>query len=193
MDAMDSLRALVHREEKLPGRKVVLYLSDGLTFPVNRRDVVDGLISYANRSGVAFYTVDTRGLSTDDPMLQPLADMKRAGAESSAQVADPQSGHMQDDDVQLTSVSNDQQTMQELAEDTGGFAVSNTNQIEEPMQRMMEDIRTHYELAYTPTSTNYDGHFRKIEVKIARPKIMVQTRSGYYALPELNCEASPTL
>ena len=188
MDTMDSLRALVHHEEKLPGRKVVLYLSDGLAFPVNRRDVVDGLISYANRSGVSFYTVDTRGLSTDDPMLQPLADMKRAGAESSAQVTDPQSGHMQDDDIQLTAVSNDQQTMQELAEATGGFAVANTNQIEEPMQRMMEDIRTHYELAYTPTSTNYDGHFRKIEVKLARPKIMVQTRSGYYALPELNGE-----
>ena len=188
MDTMDSLRALVHHEEKLPGRKVVLYLSDGLAFPVNRRDVVDGLISYANRSGVSFYTVDTRGLSTDDPMLQPLADMKRAGAESSAQLTDPQSGHMQDDDIQLTAVSNDQQTMQELAEATGGFAVANTNQIEEPMQRMMEDIRTHYELAYTPTSTNYDGHFRKIEVKLARPKIMVQTRSGYYALPELNGE-----
>ena len=48
---------------------------------------------------------------------------------------------MQDDDVQLTSVSNDQQTMPELAEDTGGFAVANSNQIEEPTQRMMEDIR----------------------------------------------------
>ena len=35
---------------------------------------------------------------------------------------------------------------------------------------------------------NYDGHFRKIEAKIARPKIMVQTRRGYYALPELNGE-----
>ena len=52
-------------------------------------------------------------------MLKPLADMKRAGAESSAQVTDPQSGHMQDDDIQLTAVSNDQQTMQELAEATG--------------------------------------------------------------------------
>jgi len=41
-------------------------------------------------------------------------------------------------------------------------------------------------LAYTPTSTNYDGHFRKIEVRITRPKTTVQTRKGYFALPELN-------
>ena len=76
--------------------------------------------------------------------------------------------------------------MRELAESTGGFAVTNTNEIAAPMQRMMEDIRTHYELAYTPTSTNYDGHFRKIEVRVSRPKVTVQTRSGYFALPELN-------
>jgi hypothetical protein len=56
------------------------------------------------------------------------------------------------------------------------------------MQRMMEDIRTHYEMAYAPTSKLYDGHFRKIEVKVNRPKVTVQTRRGYYAVPDLNGE-----
>lgn len=186
MDAMDSLRELVRSQEKLPGRKVVLYLADGLTFPVNRRDIVDNLISYANRMGVAIYTIDTRGLNVEDPMSRSLSALERAGAESSAQLADPGHGHLQDDDVQLTTVSSTAENMRELAESTGGFAVTNTNEIAAPMQRMMEDIRTHYELAYTPTSTNYDGHFRKIEVKVSRPKVTVQTRKGYFALPELN-------
>jgi VWFA-related protein len=186
MEAMDSLRELVRSQEKLPGRKVILYLSDGIAYPVGRRDAVDNLISYANRAGVAFYTVDTRGLSVDDPMMKSLSSLERAGAESSAQIADPRSGHHEDDDVQLVGVSNTQENMREIAEATGGFAVTNTNQIALPMQRMMEDIRTHYELAYTPISTNYDGHFRKIEVRITRPKTTVQTRKGYFALPELN-------
>lgn len=186
MDAMDALRELVHSQEKLPGRKIILYLSDGLDYPVGRRDVVDNLISYSNRAGVAFYTIDTRGLSLDDPMMISLTAVERAGAESSAQVADPAHGHNEDDDVQLAGVSNTQENMREIAEATGGFAVTNTNEIAAPMQRMMEDIRTHYELAYTPTSTNYDGHFRKIEVRITRPKTTVQTRKGYFALPELN-------
>jgi VWFA-related protein len=188
MDAMDSLQALVSSEAKLPGRKVVLYLADGLTFPVNRRDVVDNLISYANRSGVSFYTVDTRGLTTEDPVLESRANQQRAAAESYANAASPRIGHHEDDDVQLTAVSNTQLAMRELAEATGGFSVANTNEIAGPMIRIMEDIRTHYELAYTPTSTNYDGHFRKIEIKITRPKVTVQTRKGYYALPELNGE-----
>ena len=38
----------------------MLYLADGLMFPVNRRDAVDNLISYANRSGVSFYTLIRR-------------------------------------------------------------------------------------------------------------------------------------
>ena len=188
MSAMDSLRALVRSEENLPGRKIVLYLADGLTFPVNRREVVDNLISYANRSGVSFYTVDTRGLNVENPMMEALAAQQRTAAESSAQAVDPHNGHFQDDDVELTAVASRQLAMRELAESTGGFAVTNTNEIALPMQRMMEDIRTHYELAYSPTSTTYDGHFRKIEVKVTRPKVMVQTRKGYYAVPDLNGE-----
>jgi VWFA-related protein len=188
MEALDALHQLVHSQEKIPGRKIVLYLSDGLPFPVNRRDAIDNLVGYANRVGVSFYTIDTRGLNTEDSMLKPLAAMERAGAESLASRPDPASGHEEDDDIQLTAVANTQENMRDLAEATGGFAVTNTNEIAAPMQRMMEDIRTHYELAYTPTSTNYDGHFRKIEVKISRPKVTVQTRKGYFALPELNGE-----
>ena len=155
---------------------------------MNRRDVVDNLISYANRAGVSFYTLDTRGLNVDDPVTPALAAQRRTAAESVAQGVDPQNGHFEDDDVQLTAVASGQLAMRELAESTGGFAVTNTNEIALPMQHMMEDIRTHYELAYSPTSTNYDGHFRKIEVKISRPKVTIQTRKGYYAVPDLNGE-----
>ena len=188
MNAFDSLHELVRSQEKLPGRKIILYLADGLVAPVNQREVVDNLISYANRSGVSFYTIDTRGLSVEDPLIQAKASQQRAGAESSAAAADPMNAHREDDDIQLTAVANNQATLVELADATGGFSVRNTNEIAAPMQRVMEDIRTHYELSYTPTSTNYDGHFRKIEVKISRPKTTVQTRKGYYALPELNGE-----
>ena len=192
MNSMDSLHELVRSQEKLPGRKVILYLADGLSLPINRREVVDNLISYANRSGVSFYTVDTRGLNMEDPLMQSLATQERTAAESSAQRVDPHQGHHEDDDVELTAVSSSQLALRELAESTGGFAVADTNEIAAPMQRMMEDMRTHYELAYSPTSSNFDGHFRTIEVKIKRPKVTVQTRKGYYALPELNGEPLAT-
>jgi VWFA-related protein len=186
MDTLDSLREIVRSQENLPGRKVVLYLSDGLEFPVNRRDAVENLISYANRSGVAFYAVDTRGLNIEDPMMRSLAEQERTGAVSSAQRVNPANGHLEDDDIQLTVASNKQLALRELAESTGGFVVTDTNEIAAPMQRVMEDIRSHYEVAYTPIATNYDGRFRNIEVKVLRPHVSVQTRKGYFALPDLN-------
>jgi len=192
MDAFDALRALVRVQAKLPGRKIVLYLADGLTLPMGRRDVVDSVISYANQMEVAFYAVDTRGLSAEDPLAQSLSDQQRAGAESSANKVSPRIGHREDDDVQLAVTSDKQLAMQELAESTGGFAVTNTNEIALPMQRVMEDIRTHYEVAYAPSATDYDGHFRKIQVRISRPHVTVQTRSGYFALPEVNGEPLQT-
>jgi VWFA-related protein len=188
MDALDSLRELIRVQAKLPGRKVVLYLADGLTLPMDRRDAVNSVISYANQMEVAFYAVDTRGLSVDDPMVRSQADQERAGAESSANRVSPRLGHMEDDDLQLTATSDKQLAMRELSESTGGFAVTNTNQIALPMQRVMEDIRTHYEVAYTPSAKNYDGHFRKIQVRITRPHVTVQTRTGYFAVPDINGE-----
>ncbi|HTZ97166.1 MAG TPA: VWA domain-containing protein [Terriglobales bacterium] len=188
MDSMDALRELVRVQSKLPGRKVVLYLADGLTLPMDRRDVVDSVIGYANQMEVAFYAVDTRGLSADDPMARSLADLQRAGAESSANAVSPRIGHMEDDDIQLSVSSDRHLAMEELADSTGGFAVTNTNEIALPMQRIMEDIRTHYEVAYTPSATNFDGRFRKIQVRIDRPHVTVQTRSGYFAVPDVNGE-----
>jgi VWFA-related protein len=191
MNAMDSLRELVRSQENLSGRKVVLYLGDGLALPAGRRDVVDDLISFANRSGVTFYTVDTQGLNTEDPMTPSLSAMQRTGTASATPRNNPKTAPMADheaDDMEVTAVSNTQLALRELAESTGGFIVANTNEIAAPMQRVMEDMRNHYELAYTPTSKIYDGHFRKIEVKISRPKVTLQTRKGYYALPELNGE-----
>jgi len=190
MSAMDSLRELIRSQQKLPGRKVVLYLSDGLALPSGRPEVFQGLISLANRTGVTFYTVDTRGLSVEDSMIPGQASLGMTGAESRQRgaVTSSVAGYKEMDDAELVAVSNTQLSMQELAESTGGFAVTNTNQIAEPMRQVMEDIRTHYELSYAPKSTTYDGHFRKIEVKLTRPKLAVQTRKGYFALPMLNGE-----
>jgi len=78
--------------------------------------------------------------------------------------------------------------MQELAESTGGFLIADTNDIHKPLRRIMEDVGTHYELTYTPTSQTYDGRFRRIEVRLARKGLRVQARDGYYALPDLEGE-----
>jgi hypothetical protein len=91
----------------------------------------------------------------------------------------------EDDYVKFLVLSaNPQEALRELAERTGGFLIANTNNTEELLARVMDEVGTHYEIAYPPTSNGYDGHFRKIEVKLARAGLTVQTRDGYFAVPE---------
>ena len=76
-----------------------------------------------------------------------------------------------------------QGTLQMLAEETGGILVANSNKLTERLDRVVGDLDAYYQIAYTPANTTYDGGFRKIEVKVARHGVDVQSRSGYFALP----------
>ena len=80
--------------------------------------------------------------------------------------------------------ANTQEALRDLADSTGGFLIANTNNSEKLLSRVMEDVNTHYELSYRPATDLEDGHYRKIEVKLAWSDGRVQTRSGYFAVPE---------
>jgi hypothetical protein len=47
--------------------------------------------------------------------------------------------------------------------------------------RVDEELRTYYLMSYVTTNQNLDGKYRKIEVKLKRPDLIVQSRKGYYA------------
>ncbi len=163
--SIDALQQLIRAQAQVPGRKTVVYFSEGLIAPPNFPDRLRALISAANRANISFYTVEPSGLSTRLPY--PI----RAGGGAGVRLATG------DDNLRF------------LAEDTGGFAIADTNDVRVPMRRVMEEVRAHYEAAYAPTSTNYDGHFRMIEVRARRPGLQLQSRKGYFALPILGGEA----
>lgn len=189
---LEALTIFVRDQAQLPGRKTVLYLSEGLLIAPNRGDMFRNLISQANRASVSFYAIDVRGLTTQDSAQAGISALRSDAAGTSFGGLENSNtragGRGQDDAVQLALHADTQNSMAELAESTGGFLIANTNELKKPMQRIMEDVRTHYELAYSPASENYDGHFRKISVKLARAGLRVQTRDGYFALPDLNGE-----
>lgn len=83
----------------------------------------------------------------------------------------------------MVSSANRQEAIRELAERTGGFLIANTNNTDKLLAHVMEEVDTHYEIAYAPVLEREDGRFRKIEVKLTRPDLKVETRSGYYAVP----------
>jgi hypothetical protein len=70
----------------------------------------------------------------------------------------------------------------QLARETGGFLVRDTNDLAAAARRVEEEIRFHYLLSYSPADSRYDGRFRNIEVRVSRPDVRVRARNGYFAL-----------
>ncbi len=72
--------------------------------------------------------------------------------------------------------------MQKLAEQTGGrmIDVDKLEKLKPAFDQIAEELRSQYNLGYTPTNSARDGSFRKIEIKSVQ-KHKVQARRGYYA------------
>src|SRR5262245_29124828 len=65
----NSLLALVNSMRNLPGRKSVIFFSEGLSLPPAVVEQFKSVINAANRANVSVYTVDSAGLRIDSPNL----------------------------------------------------------------------------------------------------------------------------
>ena len=72
-----------------------------------------------------------------------------------------------------------QDSLRTLADETGGFAAVNSNDLTTAFERIVLDNSGYYVLAYYPPSDKRDGKFHKIEVRVTRPGLTVRSRRGY--------------
>lgn len=73
--------------------------------------------------------------------------------------------------------------MKKLSEQTGGRMINvgnNDKKLKEAFDQIANEMRSQYNIGYTPTNRNLDGSFRKIEIK-TKEGYKVQSRAGYYA------------
>ncbi len=75
--------------------------------------------------------------------------------------------------------------LKQMSEETGGrlFTVGGKNTLDAIFGQIQEEMRTQYLIGYTPTNSNKDGSFRKIDLKTHDKDFKVQVRKGYYAMP----------
>jgi VWFA-related protein len=171
-----------------PGRKTVLLFSEGFAAPPGYEHVFADLQSRANRANVSFYGIDVRGLQLATQLASSGAALATAAA-ISAQQRQADGGPVareqltQDDTMQTSLRSDVVDALGHLSTSTGGFLVTQTNDFGRPLARIGEDIRGYYEASYVPSTPAAPGQFRRIEVRVARKDVHVQSRSGYYTTP----------
>ncbi len=183
-----ALEQLITQQYRLPGRKTMLFFSEGMSIPPEYTDEFQGLISNANRANVSVYGIDARSLDSNSQNSEANELMKQAASGSRSQQGQSTGPVTRDQatsgDRGMEAIrANSQNSLEEISQKTGGFMLANTNDLRTNLHRVTEDVDTHYELAYSPDIRNFDGHFRKIAVTVNRPDVRIQTRSGYFALP----------
>ena len=184
----NGLLAVVNGLKSLPGRKTVVFFSEGVAIPANVQDQFRSVIHNANRANVSVYAMDAAGLRAQSMNEETAKEIRQAAARRQRQVDsgrdDGSTGSMtkalerNEDLLRL----NPESGLGQLAAETGGFLIRDTNDAASAFRRIEEDMRFQYLLGYTPSNQNYDGRFRAITVKVARPGLQVQTRQGYFAV-----------
>jgi VWFA-related protein len=169
-NTLTGLERLVRSANKLPGRKIVFFISGGFLLENRQGDTISRLrdvTTAAARSGVVIYSMDARGLVTGVP-------------DASMDVAFDPSGRLAHS--QMSELAATQDGMYALAADTGGKAIFNTNDLSKGLAPAMKETSAYYLLAWKPDAeAQKQKRFRSLEVKLLNhPDLTVRVRKGFF-------------
>lgn len=183
---LDAINQLARYLAGMPGRKNLIWFSG--SFPL---DVLpDGTISdpfmtvassedeyrettnLLTRAQVAVYPIDVRGAMTSPNMdVSQSTEIYQDNIKRFA--ADQLKFHLENGSENLT--------MTRMAEDSGGYAFINNNDLVDAVNKAVAAGSHYYTLTYSPTDTNWNGNFRKIQVKLQQSGVTLAYRRGYFA------------
>ncbi len=186
--AANGLMAMVTGLKALPGRKTIVFFSEGLSITASVISQFRSVIATANRANVTVYAIDAGGLRTDSNTKEARDELV---AHAKRRMDQESRGFISDSDGALTRGQertedmlrmNPQVGLGQLAEETGGFLVADTNDTGRGFRRIQEEMRFYYLISYSPADAAFDGRYRAISVKVARPGLEIHSRKGYLAV-----------
>jgi len=191
LSTLDALQQLAAYLAGIPGRKNVIWFSSAfplVTFSNPRlgntsitersyQEQVRKTDMMLSSAQVAIYPIAAEGLATTatyDVSTQLVGV-------NNAQQASQQLGQSLQNDAQQRNAAHN--AMDEIAQETGGTAMYNSNGLGDAAGRIIDQGSYFYTLTYSPTNAATDGGFRKIQVKLAHEVsgYKLAYRRGYYA------------
>ncbi len=140
----------------VPGRRALVIITDG-DDTYSRADINDA-IDIAQRTETTIFAISTK-------------------AGFSAVVPGVDAGQVQD---------HGDKTLERLCEETGGraFFTGDMLALERSFTKIATELRSQYLITYRPTNDQYDGSYRRVEVKLANgnDKFRLRTKRGYKAV-----------
>jgi len=180
----NALMAIASALGALPGRKTVMFFAEGVSIPDAVLPHFDNVIATANRANISIYSIDAAGLRIHSNQAEAGRTVRGVGA-GAVTINDDGSNNscLSCIAAMFDALRSDPGTsLRLLAEQTGGFLIENTNDLLAGLKRVDADRHSYYLLTYTPRKTDFDGKFRRIEVKVRRADTTTRARSGYVAV-----------
>ncbi len=135
------------------------------------------LAAHANAQRVTLYTLQASGLQAPDASAAGMGPADRL---------------FQFPAIGAALRASNRDSLQLLADDTGGRSILDTNNFLPDLSRLRQDFESYYSLGYAPTH-NGDGREHQIEVKSKRPGVRLRYRQSYRDKPVLEKAVDRTL
>jgi VWFA-related protein len=156
-----------------PEKKALVYFSAGVSKTgVDNQAQLEASINAAMKANLTIYAIDTRGLMADPPGGGASKAASRGAGIFNGSVYNSQ----------RASINDSQETLFTLAEETGGKAFLDSNDIEAGITQAQEGMGSYYLLGYYSSNSALDGKYRRITVKLNNKlAAKLEHRPGYYA------------
>lgn len=174
----------------LPGRKAVLYVSDGLEVkPAEQlfRTWEDKYRSIAPAVGVGSIDFEIERYSVDTRLRDLIATANanrvtfytlEGGNERGTGALSAETASLSSSTFARTADGGRQLALRSLAHETGGSALLDGATVAAVLSRLERDFRNYYSLGYLPPSPG-DRRSHRVEVKVRRPDVRVRYLGGY--------------
>lgn len=157
----------------------------------SRSDLRDALMSTFARGGTAMYDAVHATLRRLSPERERKAIVLLSDGGDTASVLDRERAveAARTSDILIYTIGvgggSDRSALKALSGETGGrsFFVNRADELGPVYEKVAEELRNQYIVTYSSSNTDYDGKWRRVEVRYTGPgDLTVRTRKGYYAV-----------
>jgi VWFA-related protein len=175
--SLNTLNSLISKEAKVPGRKIVIWISPG--WPILSGPQVD--LSDKQRSGLLASITSISTAPRETRMT--LYNINPEGAEDAGGI---QSFYYKEFLKPITSAKQvlpGNLALQVLAVHSGGLVFNPSNDITAQIDHCVAEADAFYTLTLDAATAEKPNEYHSIEVKVAVPGVTARTQSGYYVQP----------
>jgi VWFA-related protein len=171
-----ALNALMAHDSKLPGRKIILWISPGwpllsgprLDLPFKQQQqIFSTIVALSNElrtTHTTLYAINPLGAGENVLRTTYYEDFVK-GVSKPSQVV-------------LGDLS-----LQVLATQSGGQVLYGSNDITAELHKAMDDTSAYYELTFDAPAAERNDEYHNIQVQLSSPGLSARTLQGYYAQP----------